>query len=431
MQGTFSRIRASKLARNVAALYTVHAVNYILPLVVTPFLVRVLKPEGWGLVAFAQSFGQVLSLVIEYGFNLSATRDIAARRDDRDYLARALSSVLLAKCLLSGAAILAALVVQAVVPALGAHPLVLWSATLWAIAQGMSMVWFYQGLEQLQFISRVEVASKAAGAVLILAIIRRPEQGWLVLALFAATSAAGAAFAFVTALRDYGLHRPAPKDAVEALRSGLGMFLFRGSVALYTSANAFILGLFAGPSAAGIYAAAERISKAFLGLMNPVSQALYPRINSLVARSLNEAASLARKATYLVMSAAGALALLVLAGARAIVRILLGPEFADAVFVLRLLAALIPLIAASNLLGMQWMLPLRRDAAFNRVIITAGLINIALACILAPGLQAPGMALAVIVSEAYVTFACLYYLHTQSISPFSRDFFPPSERIPA
>ena len=48
-------------------------------------------------MVFAQSFGQVMILVIESGFNLSARREVATQRNDQTYLAWILSSVVLAK----------------------------------------------------------------------------------------------------------------------------------------------------------------------------------------------------------------------------------------------------------------------------------------------------------------------------------------------
>lgn len=425
-----SRLRQSAFLQNIAALYSVHIFNYLLPLITVPFLARVLKPEGWGMVAFAQSFGQFLVLVIEYGFGLSATREVAARRDDREFLAGILGSVLLAKLLLSIPAIAAGVLANRFVPALRNNVFLLWAAISWAVSQGMSLVWFYQGLERLRFASTAEIIAKTLAVIFILSFIRRPDQAWLVLVFFALTSAASTVVVLVAALRRYGVRRPKLSDALQALRVGFPMFVFRSSVSLYTTGNAFLLGLFVDPSAVGVYAGAERISRSFLGLMNPVSQALYPRINNLVAKSRREAAALARKAMLIVVSLACLIAFTLVILAPLIVNVILGPNFEGSVLILRLLATLLPLIAGSNVLGIQWMLPLRRDRAFNSIIAAAGLMNLILAYLLAPHLQGPGMALAVVGSEVFVTISCFVYLQTRSLSPFSR-YFIPHYKIPA
>ena len=421
--------RKSHLVQNIAALYGVHAVNYLLPLVTIPFLARVLKPEGWGSVALAQSFGQFLILVIEYGFNLSATREVSTRREDPAFLARILTSVLLAKIFLSVLAVAAGLVAQSFVPALRRDVPLLWATIAWAVAQGMSLVWFFQGIERLRFVSAVDAISKSVAVVLVLCLIRRPDQGWLVLVVYASASTASTMFVLIAALRRYGFSSPRLGGAADALRIGFSLFLFRSSVSLYTVGNVFLLGLFVDETTVGIYAGAERISKGVIGLMSPISMALYPRLSALVAKSREEAAVLARKAIFHVMLWAIALAIILISAAPLIVRLLLGRSFQGSVLILRVLALLVPLIAGSNLLGIQWMLPLRCDRAFNSIIIAAGLVNLGLACLLSPMLGASGMAIAVVTAEACVTFGCALYLERRSLSPLSRTSFPQSPGI--
>ena len=63
---------------------------------------------------------------------------------------------------------------------------------------------------------------------------------------------------------------------------GWTMFFFRSSVSLYTVGNAFISGLFATPAAVGYYAAAEKLSRAAFAALNPIYQAVYPRVVRLM-----------------------------------------------------------------------------------------------------------------------------------------------------
>lgn len=73
-----------KLISNVAWLYALQGLNYVLPLAVLPYLVRVLGVERYGLLAFAQAFAQYFVILADYGFNLSATKQIARRRGNRE-----------------------------------------------------------------------------------------------------------------------------------------------------------------------------------------------------------------------------------------------------------------------------------------------------------------------------------------------------------
>jgi len=85
---------------NFFSLSSLQGVNYILPLIVLPYLIRVLGPEKIGLIAFAQSFVQYFVILTDYGFNLSATRQIALYRERKEQLHQIFTSVLAVKLIL-------------------------------------------------------------------------------------------------------------------------------------------------------------------------------------------------------------------------------------------------------------------------------------------------------------------------------------------
>src|SRR5436305_13451237 len=90
----------NKLRRNIAALSLLQIVNYAVPLISVPYLVRVLHPAGFGLLSFAQAIILLFDIVTDYGFNLSATRTVAGCRDNRETLSRTFWVTLSAKLIL-------------------------------------------------------------------------------------------------------------------------------------------------------------------------------------------------------------------------------------------------------------------------------------------------------------------------------------------
>src|SRR5437773_5735868 len=101
---------------NALGLYAVMIGSYLLPIATLVFLARLLGPQSWGSLAFMQAFAGMATLVVGYGFNFSATREVARFRDDPTHLADLLGGVLGAKVVLAGVAIVLAVAISSLVP---------------------------------------------------------------------------------------------------------------------------------------------------------------------------------------------------------------------------------------------------------------------------------------------------------------------------
>src|SRR5947209_1391365 len=82
-----------RFAVNVASLFSVQMANMLLPLLTVPYLVRIIGPERLGLLSFSQAYIAYFTLLINYGFEMSAVRTIAAHRSDRALVDRVFSEV--------------------------------------------------------------------------------------------------------------------------------------------------------------------------------------------------------------------------------------------------------------------------------------------------------------------------------------------------
>jgi polysaccharide transporter, PST family len=161
--------------------------------------------------------------------------------------------------------------------------------------------------------------------------------------------------------------------------------------------------------------------KALANLLNPLTQSLYPRLSRLLATDRSRAVSLARLSLVVTGSTGLGFCVLTFLAAPLITRVVLGPGYGPAVPVMRVLSLLLPPIAVSTVLGVQWMLPLGMDAVYNKIIISAGFLNLALALSWATRWQQMGMACAVVVSEYVVTIAVCVVLLRRKLSPFNES----------
>ena len=100
MRAKLRQLQSNLVVRNVVMLYMVQLSTYVLPLMVLPYLSRVLSTEKYGLIAFAQFFMYYFLILTDYGFGLTATRKIAIHSEDMATVSRIFSNVMVARVLL-------------------------------------------------------------------------------------------------------------------------------------------------------------------------------------------------------------------------------------------------------------------------------------------------------------------------------------------
>ena len=94
------RLRQSRLARNFFALSIWQATNYLIPLITMPYIIHVIGTEKFGVVSLIQALHYYFIIFVDYGFNITAIRELSMARDDNRKLSLIFSRTLFTKFLL-------------------------------------------------------------------------------------------------------------------------------------------------------------------------------------------------------------------------------------------------------------------------------------------------------------------------------------------
>ena len=416
-QKLFKSDTRRRLIENFLSLSVLQIANYILPLITLPYLARVLGPKKFGLIAFSQAFIGYFIILTDYGFNLSATRDISINRGNKEKLSEIFSSVMVIKFFL----FLLALGIMSVI--IFAFEKFRQDWKMYYLTFGMVLgqvlfpVWFFQGMEKMKYITFLNILSKLIFTIAIFIFVRKVED-YLYVPLL---NSLGFVFAGVLglwiALKDFGVEFKIPswEEIKHQLKEGWYIFISTVAISLYTISNTFILGLFANSTIVGYYSAAEKIIKAIQGLSNPISQTIYPHVSKLMHESREAGIKFLRKVAFLIGGFNLVLSLSIFIFADLIVKIALGVQYTESVIVLKILAFLPFIIGLSNVFGIQTMLTLNFKEAFSKILISASFLNLVLAFILVPSLKHIGISISVLISEIFVTLSMFIFLRSKGI----------------
>ncbi len=407
-----------RLLHNILSLYLLQGLNYIIPLAVLPYLVRVLGMEVYGLVAFSQAFAQYFTMLTDYGFNLSATRFVAQHRSDQSRVRSMFWQVLILKfgLMLAGLALLFAIVIT--IPRFRHDGAYFLFAFLTVVGNVLFPQWYFQGIEKMRYISAFTGIAKIISAGLLYVFVHGPGDGLLAVVIQSCGMLLAGLMGISVALRDIGPRFELPdwSSLRETVCEGWHLFISTAAVSLYTNTNMVLVGLLAGNVEAGYFSAAEKLIRAMSGLIGPITQAVFPHVNSIAIRSRAAALNLISKTLRWTagITLLASVAMFVLA--RLIATLCFGRiAAAGSVPVMRWIALLPFLIAVSNVLGIQTMLTFGLDRQFSRILLASGALNIVLAVPLIHLFGAQGAGASVLVTETAVTVTMMVLLQMHDI----------------
>lgn len=273
-------LRMRVLLENFTALSMLQIVNYLLPLLTLPYLVRVLNPEKFGLIAFAQALTQYLILLTDFGFNFSAVREISINRDNINKVSEIFSTVYLIKLLLTlFCFILLCLIL--IFPKFNKE----WQLHLLmfgtVIGNMLFPVWFFQGLEKMKYITILNILYKGIFTLLIFIFIRE-ETDYILFPIinFFGYLTVGISGLWIAINRfSVRLFIPTRENVIYQFKLSYHFFASRACLAIYTVSNTFLLGIGGNNEITGFYAAAEKLIRAIESMNQPVINALYPYLS--------------------------------------------------------------------------------------------------------------------------------------------------------
>ena len=409
---------APTLRRNIALLSMLQSLNYVTPLVTIPHLVRALGPSHYGLLAFAQALTLYFDVFTDFGFSLSATREVALNRDQPELLRTTFFSTITVRIALMLVSALIYSVIVLSTPRLRTTPLLFASTFLVVVGTALFPVWFFQGLQQLKLPTAAMATSRILTVPSIYLFVHRPEDVVMTGAIQGGVPVLTALMVAPWVWRRLGrrVYRPGLADLVRALCSGWHAFVSNSTLLLSTSSTAVILGFVAGNVQVGYFSAAEKPVKALTALLSPVMQALYPYLTALKEESTELALTCLRRSFRLILllGLAASVGTLVFAGP--VSRLVFGPSFQPSILVIKCLAPLPLLVGIVNVLGLQTMMVFRMDALVTRVLIFCALATLPLLVLLSHWLGAAGAAVASATGMALIAGSMAVILHGKGLA---------------
>jgi len=386
---------------NFLSLSSLQGINYLLPVIVLPYLIRVIGLEKFGLIAFAQSFAQYFMILTDYGFSLSATREISLCHEEKKKICAIFSSVMTVKIILAILSFLILLVMINFVPRFKHDWLIFIFSFGAVIGNSLFPVWFFLGTEKMNYITRINIVGGIIYALSIFIFVKAPGDYLYIpllnSLLFLITGVIGLYIVFKKfkvefIFQTYGKIK-------QELKTGWDIFISIMAINSYTTTRIFAVGLLTNNTFTGYYSIAEKIANLVQTFpLTSFSQAMYPRLSNIFAKNKTRALKIMRKIQYSTTSAFTIVIPILFLAAPWIVSIICGIEYKEITITLRLLLLSVFFIGANNF-KVQFLLVCARADLYAKIHVAAALVGLPLIFLFINSFSYLGAAIATIIIE--------------------------------
>lgn len=407
----FSRIRSNKDARivteNIASLTLLQVCGYVFPLLTFPYLTKVLGAEYFGLIAFAATAIGYFQTFTDWGFQYTAVRDIAQHQDSPEEVSRIFSRVMNARVCLMLLSLLVLLAMLFIVPSFKENSLVLIFTYFIVPGHVLFPDWFFQGIERMKYVTLSNFIFKVVFTILVFVCIHdRSDYLWQPLLTAFGYLVAGV-FSMFLIIRKWGYrwYFTSFRQIWETIREGFDIFLNTILPQMYNSFSQLLLMFWAGPTACGLYAAADKFNAIMSQMIQVVSRAFFP----FLARRIDKHTLYAKM--YITVTALCSLLLIITAPY--IIKIFFSDEFVDSVAILRILAVSLLFTALQSVYGTNYLIVQHYDRLLRNINLKMSILGFLISFPLVYYWGVIGAALTVFITRALI--GLLAYLKARQI----------------
>lgn len=412
MKQRFSRLRQKAaryktLIQNISYLSALQAFNMILPLITYPYLIRVLGKETYGLVIFAQAIIVYFLMLVSFGFNVSATKEVSINRYDKKKLSEIVTSVFIIKAGLFLFSISILTTLSLFIPKIEENSALFYLSLWLCLYDILFPVWYFQGIEQMKYITYITLLSRLIFLGLIFVFIHTPQDYLFVPIIngIGAISAGCVSMIIVFYKHKIKFEFPSHKTLLYYLKDSIPIFISSITSKLYVSTNKVLIGIFLTMSDVAYYDLAEKVLNVLKVPQQIIGQAVFPRI------SMNKDVNFVKKVLYISFLLNMLFFVTVLLQGSTIINFLGGSELLPAKHTLHILAAILPIFALGNVLGVQLLIPFGFNGDFTRVIVLSGLFYILQVLFLYSYnlLTIENVSIVIVLSESLVSLGMFYH----------------------
>ncbi|RYL93952.1 flippase [Sporolactobacillus sp. THM19-2] len=380
----------------------------ITPLITVPYISRVLGSNGVGINAYTNSIIQYFILFGTIGISMYGNRSVAYVRDNRDQLSKTFWGIMALKILTAALSYSAFLVFLLFIDRFQVIFLI---QSIYIISAAVDITWLFMGLENFKKIVLRNIVVKFIGIASIFVFVQTSDDLWKYVLALSLTELLGQLTMYIHLSDSVNRVKIRWRDIKKHFMPAMTLFLPQVAIQIYAVLNKTMLGTLSTTNEVGFFDNADKIIKMILAVVTATGVVMLPRVSNTFAMGHTEKVKdyLTKSldfATYMAMP----MMFGIIGIAQGFTPWFFGPGFSTTGQLICIIGPIILFIAWSNVLGVQYLMPLNRMRPFTLSVTVGAIVNFIFNLILIPNFQSAGTAISTVIAEFAVTGVQLLFV---------------------
>lgn len=354
-----------RILANFSYLSILQIFTILFPLLTYPYLLRVIGLELYGVIVFAQSIITYVSLVINFGFNMSSAKEVAIYRDDLTELSRIVSTTYISKTIIWLICGIIYFSIINIYPFFQEYYWVYLLSYLLTFNELLLPTWFFQGIEKMKYITIVNLLSRLLFVIAIFLVVKEKNDYIYVPLLNGLGAIVAGCLAIYFVFNKEGIYfiPNSIKGIKEDYKRSFPLFITSVSTQIYVNVNKLVVGSFLGMSDVAIYDLGEKILHLMKLPIQMAAQATFPKI------SREKNILFLNKLMFMVFGIVLLGYVVIFICSKWIVLIFTGNYLEEAVIIIRILGLSAILVSFNAFLGGNRLVPFGYTKAYMRIMV--------------------------------------------------------------
>ncbi|MCM1140005.1 MAG: oligosaccharide flippase family protein [Muribaculum sp.] len=354
---------AKKVVSNFSYLTILQIGGYVFPLITYPYLARVICVSGFGKIAFAMSIIIYITTFIDWGYNFTATRDVAKNINNKQKINEIYSNVMTGKIILTIIAIFILTLFIIFIPYFQENFLIITLSFTIVFGQVLFPEWLFQGLENMRLITVLNILSKFLFTIAVFLFIKKPSDYIYQPLLYGCGYVLSGIISLyiVNKKLDIKFRLASISATIDCIKRSSSVFINNLMPNLYTSFSVLLLGIYGGSIPNGYLDGANKFYSIGSQFLTVLSRAFFPFLSRRIDKHTLY--------VYIKMSFTLVISVVLIIFAPLLVHVFLDDSFENSILPLRILAISLVFHSITNIYGTNYLIIIGKENELRNITI--------------------------------------------------------------